>query len=186
MTRSGVPQGSAPTPALATPRRLASKPGLWLVLGIFGGLALVLGLSIWRVRDVSDLPDIGDPVDLASICQPIVVVDNDNAFALYSQARSKLGKVTQGESTALRANPTWSSSGPNLKEFLRRRRPALELCARKPNGPRPSITSQGRRPSTFSCRWFRISNCLADWQGLRVHVLKKTRRWRRPGGGTAP
>ena len=129
MTRSGVPQGSAPTPALATPRRLAlaSKPGLWLVLGIFGGLALVLGLSIWRVRDVSDLPDIGDPVDLASICQPIVVVDNDNAFAHYSQARSKLGKVTQGESTALRANPTWSGSGPNLKEFLRRRRPALEL-----------------------------------------------------------
>ena len=53
--------------AAAWPRRerLARRPGMWLVLGIFGGLALILGLSIWRIRDVSDLPDIGDPFDVA-------------------------------------------------------------------------------------------------------------------------
>jgi hypothetical protein len=127
MTRSDVPQDVALPPAVAAPRAQARRPGLLLLLGIFGGLALILGLSIWRVRDVSELPDVGDPVDLQALGQPIVIADDDNAYVLYNEAHAKLGKATRGVLTALRNTPAWSSSGPDLKVFLKQNRPALEL-----------------------------------------------------------
>lgn len=127
MTRSGVPQQSAPLQALAPRRGLAGRPGLWLLLSIMGGLVLILGLSVWRTRDVSELPDIGDPVDLQALREPVVIADDENAFTFYQQAHAKLGRLTHGVSTALWKNPTWSGASPNLQEFLKQNRPALEL-----------------------------------------------------------
>src|SRR4051795_881867 len=101
MSRSGVPQDSALRPPPAPPRGLLKRPGLFLVLGIFGGLTLILGLSIWRTRDVSELPDVADPVDLQALGEPLVIADDDNAFVRYNEAHAKLGKMTREVTTAL-------------------------------------------------------------------------------------
>ena len=59
---------------------------------IVGGLALIAGLWIWRIRDVSDVPDVGDPFDVAEAQRSLIVAEADNAFVLYEAAEAKLGK----------------------------------------------------------------------------------------------
>jgi len=127
MTRSGGPQDSAPRKVLAMPRRLANRPGLFLVLGILGGLTLILGLSIWRVRDVSDLPDVGDPFDVAEAQRPLVVAEEDNAFILYEEAEAKLGKPPEQLQRAEFSALLWARMGPEVRSYLEQNRPALEL-----------------------------------------------------------
>jgi hypothetical protein len=127
MTRSDVPQDAARPRSPAPPRNLARRQGLWLSLGILGGLALILGLTIRRTRDVSELPDVGDPVDLYALAQPVLIADDENAYVRYNEAHAKLGKATRGVLTALQNTPAWSRSGPDLKVFLKQNRPALLL-----------------------------------------------------------
>src|SRR5690348_1921063 len=81
---------SSTTPG--SPSRLGAGRGARLALVIVGGLVLCAGLWVWRIRDVSDVPDIGDPFDVALAQRPLMVADADNAFVLYEAAEAKLGK----------------------------------------------------------------------------------------------
>ena len=51
------------------------------------GLLTTAGISIWRLRSLGDLPDVGDPFDVPLARRPIVVPDEDNAFVSFTAVR---------------------------------------------------------------------------------------------------
>ena len=114
-------------------RRLPASRGARLALVIVGGLALITGLWIWRIRDVSDVPDVGDPFDVAEAQQPLIVAEADNAFVLYEAAEAKLGKPPEqlGELNAV----VWKRMGPEVRSYLEQNRQALELWRSGTNRP---------------------------------------------------
>jgi hypothetical protein len=56
-------------------------------LGVVSLLALLAGITVWRMRDLGDLPDLGDPFDLALARRPVVIANGDNAYEAYARAR---------------------------------------------------------------------------------------------------
>jgi hypothetical protein len=96
-------------------------------------LALLAGISVWRMRDLGDLPDLGDPFDLVSARQPVVIADSDNAYEAYARARFTPGQppaeVRDATWNARQEKDTlkWSTAKPQVRAFLEKNRAALEI-----------------------------------------------------------
>src|SRR5262245_23246920 len=58
-----------------------------IAIAVVSALAVLGGISVWRMRSLGDLPDIGDPFDMEFVRRPIVISDRDNAFEAYARAR---------------------------------------------------------------------------------------------------
>src|ERR1700677_1900586 len=54
------------------------------------------GIFVWKLRSPGELPDLGDPFDVTAARQPVVILDRDNAFAAYAEARIRLVDVPDG------------------------------------------------------------------------------------------
>ena len=55
-------------------------------LAVVAALVTLAAVSVWRMRSLDDLPDVGDPFDVALAVRPISVPDEDNAFVSYIAA----------------------------------------------------------------------------------------------------
>lgn len=113
--------------SIGSRRRLPASRGARLALVIVGGLTLTTGLWIWRIRDVSDIPDIGDPFDVAAAQRPLIVTESDNAFVAYEAAESKLGKPPEQLQRAELDAVLWARMNAEVRSFLEQNRPALDL-----------------------------------------------------------
>ena len=94
-------------------------------------LAGVGGVFLWWLWSPGELPDLGDPFDLARARQPIVIPDGDNAYAAYAEARIKLEDMPEliGDA-AWAANEDalrWSKVDLGVRERLEQDRAALEI-----------------------------------------------------------
>jgi hypothetical protein len=101
--------------------------GWMLAAWVAFGLAAVLVVSVWSIRGLGGLPDVGDPFDVAAARRPVAIADEDNAFVAYAAADpggfrfpAALAKV---DLKAL----TWSKAGTGVREFLEQKRSAMEI-----------------------------------------------------------
>jgi hypothetical protein len=121
----------------ATPQRARRRLGRsWLLAaGIAVGLAAIPGVSIWRLRNVNGIPDVGDPFDVAAARRPIEVPDEQNAYVLYAEARQQLARppasIVKIDLSAL----TWSKSGQAVRDHLEQNRAAMETWRRGSDRP---------------------------------------------------
>ncbi len=120
-------------------RRLTGGPGRRLAIGASLGLIAFVGVTIWRIRSLDGLPDIGDPFDVAVVRRPVDIPDADNAIVAYAAAHPKLvnpsNPIDEDRSCSIhnavsdgRIQPlTWSSAPPDLRDYLKAKRAALEI-----------------------------------------------------------
>ncbi len=85
------------------------------------------GLWISGIRRLDELPDVGDPFDIAEARRPIVIPDSDNAYVLYAQARPSPFSLPATVSHVDFDSLTWSKADNNVRAFAAEQRPALEL-----------------------------------------------------------
>ena len=110
---------------IAGSRRIVTRFRV-LVLAVMAVLAGISGTSIWRMRSLDELPDVGDPFDLAKAREWVVMSEDDNAYAKYKDARSKLTRFTSAIAQGVRAAPTWSKAGTSVRDYLEKNGGALE------------------------------------------------------------
>jgi hypothetical protein len=98
-----------------------------IAVAVLAALLTIAGISIRRSRSLGDLPDVGDPFDVAAAVRPIEIPDDENAFVSYSEAGRLLAKrfpaFRQTDWTKL----TWSNAGPEVRSYLESSRPALAV-----------------------------------------------------------
>lgn len=120
-------------------RRFAGSPGRRLAIGVALGFAALIGGTLWRMRSLDGLPDIGDPFDAAEVRRPVEIPDADNAFVAYAAAHQELknpltstdearwswlyGAAWDGGFERL----TWTSAPQGVRDFLDTRRAAMEI-----------------------------------------------------------
>ena len=102
-----------------------------VALAVVGLLALVAGISVWRMRSADELPDVGDPFDVSQALRPIAIADHDNAYTAYAEARfdSRVAPEELWDATwKCRIDAlTWSKAKPELRAFQQSNRAALEI-----------------------------------------------------------
>jgi hypothetical protein len=100
-------------------------------LAVVGLLALITGISVWRMRNADELPDVGDPFDVALALRPVEIPDRDNAYAAYAEARIALSNAPTEFWDAYWKTQTdnliWSKAKPAVRLFLEKNRYALEI-----------------------------------------------------------
>src|SRR5262249_1832640 len=138
---AGSPKRVTGMPAPAShraPRRIAwvrsllASPARRLALGVALGFATLIGGTIWRMRGLDGLPDVGDPFDVAEARRPIEISDADNAFVAYAAAHRLLENGPNNQVDYDRYNSiaeavreigieslTWSSASPASREYLK-------------------------------------------------------------------
>jgi hypothetical protein len=107
--------------------RLQLGRGHVLALLVVSGLVAIAGISIWQIRNPNNLPDVGDPFDVAVALRPVYVADEDNAFMLYADPKRKRLKYPAGLATTEFAKLTWSKAGPEVRAFVQEHGQALEV-----------------------------------------------------------
>ena len=115
------------TKSMSEPSESARPPGLlrrWLgvgwrlAVGIAVGLALFLGMAIWQIRSLDELPDIGDPFDVAEALRPVDLPDEQNAYVVYATAHPSRFQFPKALSTDRLQNPDLVESragGPRVR-----------------------------------------------------------------------
>jgi hypothetical protein len=133
------------------------------------------------MQDVSDLPEIGDPFDVAAAQRPLIVAEADNAFVLYEAAEAKPGippvQLQQAELNAL----LWARMGPEVRSFVDLSRQVLDLWRRGTNRPDALYCQPGTAAFMTSRRpvWDLWSLCkMALLEGDRLEAAgKPTEAW---------
>lgn len=141
-------------PSTARPRRsvlnrivaIVAAPAIWLersrgrwrlvLIALYGILAAVLGMLVWREASVRAIPNVADPFD--GIATNAASFDeNQNAFHFYAQACATLRRLPMregdpdGRGSAARAlvcwAKVWSDIDPELKKWKDQNAEALRL-----------------------------------------------------------
>jgi hypothetical protein len=120
-----------PSIPIATPDKVAEQRRdhtrfRLLAAAVLTVLATMAGVSVWRMRSLNGLPDVGDPFDVAVALRPISIPDRDNAFVSYIAASKMLTTFTTAIDRSLRKTRTWSSADKKIRDYLSQNRPALE------------------------------------------------------------
>jgi hypothetical protein len=100
--------------------------GRRLFVGLAVASIVVSFIWIWGIRRVDELPDVGDPFDVAEARQPIVIPDADNAFVIYAEAKRQRLTYPAELRHVDYTTVIWSKAAPNVREFVEKSRPALE------------------------------------------------------------
>ena len=103
----------------------------FVALVVVSLLALLAGISVWRMRSANELPDIGDPFDITLALRPIAIPDRDNAFAAYAKGRidSRVAPPELWDATwncridAL----SWSKAKPEVRAFQQSNLATLQI-----------------------------------------------------------
>jgi hypothetical protein len=107
--------------------RFQTRRGRFLGLGVLAALLAVLVSWIWGIRTLDGLPDVGDPFDVAEARRPIDIADWDNAYVLYVEAKREMLKRPAALSRVAFDELTWAKAGDDVRDFVDKNRPALEL-----------------------------------------------------------
>jgi hypothetical protein len=98
-----------------------------IVVAVTAAIAIVAANFWWRMRSLHDLPDIGDPFDVALASRPVYVPESANAYVLYSEARVLRVPLPAGASRVDFTKLSWAKAGTIERDYLDANRPALEV-----------------------------------------------------------
>jgi hypothetical protein len=109
-------------------RLLRYVRGHRLTVGISVGLIALVCVAIWRMWSVDELPDIGDPFDVAEALRPVDLPDEQNAYAVYATAHPGPVMLPAAWTFSLDdfKTMTWSSAGQDVRAFVDEKQMALE------------------------------------------------------------
>ncbi len=113
----------------AQPRRfrwLRSRLGRRLAMGISFGLIAFVGVAVWRMWSTDDLPDIGDPFDVAEALRRVNLPDDQNAYAVYATIPSSRSSPWKVFPNVDFSTLTWSVAKSEIRAFVEQQRPSLE------------------------------------------------------------
>ena len=79
------------------------------------------------MRSLDDLPDVGDPFDVAAAVRPIEIPDDENAYVSYSEAIRLLAKTPDTVRQTDWMKLTWSNARLAERSYLESSRPALTV-----------------------------------------------------------
>jgi hypothetical protein len=123
------------------------------------------------MRNLDDLPDVGDPFDVALAVQPISVRDEDNAYVSYIAARRMLATSTTAIDRLMRKTSNWSSADQKLRDYLEKNRPALETWRQGSERPE-AIYHQAAETAADTtlpmAQYLRTFSRLASFEGSRL------------------
>lgn len=134
MVDGSTTQQGAERFAVRAPRRRPGRFGLMAGTVVIG-LVLLASAAIWRLRSVSGIPDVGDPFDVAAARRSIDLPDEDNAYALYAEARGKFTRVPASMAKVELAGLAWSKAGEAVRDYLEQNRAAMDLWRRGSERP---------------------------------------------------
>ena len=100
--------------------------GRRLFLGLAVAFLAVLGVWIWGIRRVDELPDLGEPFDIDRVLGPIAIDDVDNAYVGYAEAKALQLKTPASMNKLDYKTQAWSKASDDVREFVEKSRPALE------------------------------------------------------------
>jgi hypothetical protein len=149
MTSSTAKRASV---ALDETSRRGRKRFRLVVVVVTAAIAMVAGTFWWRMRSLGDLPDVGDPFDVALASRPVWVPESENAYVLYSEARALCTRLPAGAARVDFTKLSWAKAGTIERDYLEANRPALEVCAMEPSGRTLCFISLIRSSSTRSWR----------------------------------
>ena len=177
-------------------RRLPCGPGRRLTLGVAVGFIALIGGTIWKMRSLDGLPDVGDPFDVAEMRGPVEIPDADNAFVDYAAAARQLvippettdetgwdsfcGAVRDGEFKTL----AWSLTTPKHRAYLEARRAALETWREGSGRPDAVYHQPGRVRLGSVMNLIDEMALLAGMAALEGSRLEDAARRMKPGAGT--
>ncbi len=97
-----------------------------IVLAVLPGFASVAGTFVGRMRSLDDLPDVGDPFDVARELRPVVIPDENNAYVSYAEARQLRTRPPAAMARVKLATLSWAEAGTPVRDYLAENRPALK------------------------------------------------------------
>ena len=101
----------------------------WGLLLTYGLIVVVLACYVWRWTVLRDLPDVGDPFDVAAFSRALEVPDEQNAFVAYREAARQVDFTSRplyfGDIYDAAQAP-WAKISPAMRLRLDENRPALE------------------------------------------------------------
>lgn len=119
--------------------RYAAAPWRWAIrtrrrqaILASASLAIIAAPLLWWSIQLTGLPDIGDPFDVAAF-RAYRIPDDRNAFVLYRQAAERLKPLfARGQPKDERAVPDalWSKAHPTVRGWLEANREVMELYRR--------------------------------------------------------
>lgn len=140
-----------PTDVLLAPLRWLERSQGWrrrLLIVAYLIVGAIVGLLTWRATSLRDLPDVGDPFDVAAFVASARVPEAEDAYPLYRAAGERYVRsaVTQDYGGLWRAAKVgWGGARPGFRSWVEANRPALDLWRRgteRPGGgSRASIDS---------------------------------------------
>ncbi len=155
-------------------RWLRSRLARRLALGVSVGFLVLICVAIWRKWGADDLPDIGDPFDVAEALRPVNLPDEQNAYAVY--ATSYPGRVEFPANWTLTTvnfkGMTWTTAGQAVRAFVDEKRPALEkwrVACERPDALflQPGQQAKGRPiPLLWHDMW--LLSVMAGLEGSRL------------------
>ena len=110
-----------------------------LLLIVYLMLGLVAAFFAWWATSLNDLPDVGDPFDVAAFIKSSRVHESENAFVLYKEA----AEAYQDQAIAHDWNVTylamrwgWAKADPKIQTWVAANRRALDLWRAGTTRPR--------------------------------------------------
>jgi hypothetical protein len=150
-----VAEGDRPSPR---PMRRFGRFRL-LAVGIALGLAAMIAISIWRLRSLDGIPDVGDPFDVNQAIRSVEVPDEENAYVLFGEATQELIPLPAAMAKVDFPAMTWSKSAQAVRDYLEQNRPAIETWRRGSERPEALYHQPGE---------LRIDTILPAVQDMRI------------------
>ena len=164
---------------------LALAPLTWLerargwtrvgLLFVYFLTLLVVGVLGWRWMQLWNLPDIGEPFDVAAF-EKVVVPDKDNAMIAYGEASKLL--ISSGSSRyAVTSQKVWSvldwdAADPEVRRWVDDNRPAMEIWL---NATRLPDAMKDRAEQENGIRAGQLLHDLAEFGNLAILESSKLR-----------
>src|SRR5262249_32171799 len=112
--------------ATATAKGRRVRKHLLFAIGTFLVLITVALVLRRHFGSWEELPDVGDPFDVAEVRRSVNIPDTDNAFVAYAEAHRKLAPLKAGMAKVDFGNASWSKTAPAVHDFLEQNRSALD------------------------------------------------------------
>jgi hypothetical protein len=124
----------------------------WVLLMVTIRLVVATGaFAIWWLTSLNDLPDIGDPFDVATF-RAVRLPDDRNAFTYFRRAAEKLSPMPDLPLPVLRSTPmvSWAKADPMLQAWVEANRQALVMFQKGADQADASLDLTGDPLNSFN------------------------------------
>jgi hypothetical protein len=167
-----VGEASGSEPVLLDWKERRRRLRRWSLRFLAGAAVVVaLGIGVIRVINLWGIPDAPEPFDIAAFEAGETVPDEANAVALFRKAQSMLVAAHTNPFEPLWSGPKtseWSETSPEVRDWVEKNRPALEVWRRGTNRAQAAPLPSGDRSKTHM--W---DADLMSW--LRIALLEASR-----------